>query len=190
MSSQRRYIKLFEQHLTEVDIHNICKKYNITDYTINDDMSIDVNGSVSLSNQKLTKIPLTFNKVSGGFYCTSNLLKSLKGCPKEVVGDFNCSNNQLMSLEDCPDIVSGNFYCAHNQLSSFKGVPKYIGGRFIYYNNQPLSLPFSVSELGEVAITTLLNNQEEYGILYSDGTFNIGRLSIFLKDFKAGILDT
>jgi hypothetical protein len=50
-------IKLFEQFNNEQEIINICKKYNIQNYTINPDGSIDVNGDVWLSNKKLTKIP-------------------------------------------------------------------------------------------------------------------------------------
>ena len=50
-------------------IHDICKRYNITNYTINGDGSIDVDGSVKLSEYKLTEFPLIFNKVTGYFYC-------------------------------------------------------------------------------------------------------------------------
>ena len=48
-------------------IHDICNKYNIENYTINDDESIDVNDSVNLSNYSLTELPLTFNVVTGDF---------------------------------------------------------------------------------------------------------------------------
>ena len=46
-------IKLFEQFSNEQKIHDICKKYNIKNYSINTDGSIDVDGNVDLSNQKL-----------------------------------------------------------------------------------------------------------------------------------------
>ena len=38
-----KHLKLFENF---EDIESICKKYNITNYTINVDGSIDVNGNV------------------------------------------------------------------------------------------------------------------------------------------------
>ena len=38
------------------DIESICKKYNITDYTINSDGSIDVDRDVYLSDQNLKKL--------------------------------------------------------------------------------------------------------------------------------------
>ena len=56
------------------NIDLICKKYGITNYTINQDGSIDVNGSVNLSRENLTKLPLKFNRVSGYFDCSNNQL--------------------------------------------------------------------------------------------------------------------
>ena len=95
----------------------ICKRYNITNYTINSDGSIDVNGDVDLINKGLTELPLTFNKVSGWFDCDGNQLTSLKGSPKWVGDWFSCSNNRLTSLGFGPDYVGGDFYCVWNQLT-------------------------------------------------------------------------
>ena len=47
-----------------MNIDEICKKYGIRDYIINDDGSIDVNGSVDFRNYNLTELPLNFNKVT------------------------------------------------------------------------------------------------------------------------------
>ena len=55
----------------------ICKQYNIENYTVNDDGSIDVNGDVFLDNKGLTELPLSFNKVTGYFSCSNNKLTSL-----------------------------------------------------------------------------------------------------------------
>jgi hypothetical protein len=95
----------------------ICKKYKITNYTINPDGSIDVNGDVDLSYENLTELPLTFNKVTGNFHCHFNNLTSLKGCPKWVGGYFYCNYNYLTSLEFSPDYVGGFFNCSGNQLT-------------------------------------------------------------------------
>ena len=98
-------------------IHDICKKYNIINYTINDDGSIDVNGNVFLYNKELTELPLSFNKVSGYFNCGYNNLTSLKGCPRWVGGWFHCYKNQLTNLEFSPDYVGGGFSCKSNNLT-------------------------------------------------------------------------
>ena len=107
----------------------ICEKYNITNYTINSDGSIDVNGDVDLSYKNLTELPLIFNKVTGYFTCSCNRLTSLKGCPRWIGGFFTCGNNQLTSLKFSPDYVGGDFYCKYNQLTD-NYCDTEIGGRF------------------------------------------------------------
>ena len=52
--------------MSEQEIHDICKKYNITNYSINPDGSIDVDETVYLSGKGLKRVPLKFNKVDGG----------------------------------------------------------------------------------------------------------------------------
>ena len=74
--------------MSEQEIHDICEEYNIKNYSINPDGSIDVNGDVIIVNKNLYKLPLKFNKVNGNFYCSYNKLTSLEGCPKYVGGNF------------------------------------------------------------------------------------------------------
>ncbi len=81
-------------------------------YTINDDRTIDVSGSVDLSGENLTNIPFKFRNVSGNFYCGDNKLKNLYGSPVNVDGEFWCRwNYQLTSLDGAPNKVGGDFYC-------------------------------------------------------------------------------
>ena len=108
--------------INEQEIHDICKRYLISNYTINPDGSIDVDGDVSLANGRLEKLPLKFNKVSGDFYCSWEELKTLEGCPKEIGGDFFCSYNKLKTLEHSPLIIYGTFYCNDNPLESLEGL--------------------------------------------------------------------
>ena len=98
-------------------IHDICKKYGIENYTVNDDGSIDVDGNVDLLWYRLTELPLNFNRVTGYFNCGVNNLTSLKGSPKWVGGYFSCSYNRLPSLEFSPDYVGGWFDCRWNNLT-------------------------------------------------------------------------
>ena len=51
-------IKLFEQFNNEQEIIEICKKYNIENYTINSDGSIDVNGGVTLTIPKAIEVEI------------------------------------------------------------------------------------------------------------------------------------
>jgi len=85
-------------------------------YTIKDDLTIDVDGSVYLTYKSLYKIPdfIQFNKVLGDFSCQCNKLVSLRGVPKEIEGSFYCNHNLLLSLKDAPKKVGDAFYCNNN----------------------------------------------------------------------------
>ncbi len=91
-------------------INAVCKKYNIENYTINDDYTIDVTGDVYIKNVSLTKIPLVFNIVLGIFNCYGNKLTTLEGSPRSV-DHFSCTSNKLTTLEGGPEYVGENFYC-------------------------------------------------------------------------------
>ena len=142
-----KFIKLFE-NFNKSEIEDICRKYEIENYTINPDGSIDVDGDVNLYYLKLTKLPLKFNKVFGDFSCSNNELTSLDGCPKEVGGDFYCNNNKLTSLDGSPKEVGGDFNCDNNELTSLDGCPKEVGGDFNCYNNKLTSLDGSPNYSG------------------------------------------
>jgi hypothetical protein len=136
-------------------------------YTINDDGSIDVDGSVYLNGKNLTKIPFKFRNfpfkfrnVSRCFDCSNNQLTSLEGAPNNVGDAFWCNYNQLTSLEGAPSSVGVNFSCGHNQLISLDGAPSSVGGYFNCYGNP--SLPYS--ELSKIV------DRVKGNIYYSNNT--------------------
>lgn len=108
------------------NIHLLCTKYNILDYDINQDGSIDVYGDVLIYKMGLKEFPLRFNIVTGNFNCRNNKLTSLKHGPVEVGGDFDCSHNKLQSLIHCPKLVVGLFDCKGNLINSLKYLPRQI----------------------------------------------------------------
>ena len=125
-----KHIKLFENFDSE-SIDEICGKYGIRNYTINDDGSVDVEGDLSLSDKGLYKLPLKIKRVNGDFYCSYNRFSTLLGFPEYVSGNFYCSdNNKLISLEGCPSYVGGLFACVRNNLNDLKYSPGYVGGDF------------------------------------------------------------
>ena len=131
-----KYLKLFENHQTEVEIVEICDKYNILDYNINKDGSVDVNdeNSIYLSYRGLKKLPLKFGHINGYFRVAHNNLTTLEGAPHTVSGNFDCSNNKLTSLEFAPKSVNGNFWCANNNIRSFEGLVDIRGNLHCQYN--------------------------------------------------------
>ena len=127
-----KYIKPFnEQHrgylIPYDEIQRICNDYNIRNYTINDDGSIDVDGPVSLNSCGLTKLPLRFRNVTGYFDCSYNQLTSLEGSPEYVGANFWCNENQLTNLEGAPKSVNAYFTCSYNKITSLEGAPKSVG---------------------------------------------------------------
>ena len=131
-----------------MNIKKICKKYNITNYTINDDGSIDVEGDVNLSSLYLDELPLTFNKVTGYFGCGDNKLTTLKGSPRWVGGNFSCNLNNLTNLEFSPEYVGAWFSCGYNKLTTLKGCPTWVGGYFECVCNNLTNLEFSPEYVG------------------------------------------
>jgi hypothetical protein len=127
-----KYLKRYENH---EDIHAICRKYGIRNYTINKDGSINVN-NVDLYNCELTEIPLEFSTVIGSFWVNDNNLITLWGSPESTGAGFYCHINNLISLESGPKSVGTHFYCNDNKLTSLVGCPKVVGEDFNCISNQ------------------------------------------------------
>ena len=152
-------------------IEEICKNYNIRNYTINSDGSIDVSDNVVFNNDFMERIPLKFNKVYGNFtimhinlnnldgcpkWIEGNLtlyqcgLNSLKGCTTKVGGDFDCSENNLTDLVGGPESVGGEYWCISNRLTSLKGSPYVIKKSFNCYENGLKTLKGGPESVGGV----------------------------------------
>ncbi len=116
--------------MTRLEIHNLCRKYGIIDYTINSDMSISVNGHVDLTFKNLKSIPIALKEVSGDFFCGDNQLTSLKYCPETVGGGFNCYRNQLTNFDGLPEFFERPIYLSGNPVDEiyclFKEDPRCI----------------------------------------------------------------
>ena len=179
-----KYLKLYENFIqTDSEIHELCKKYGIENYTINNGL-VDVDGDVDLSSKKLTKLPIKFGNVSGHFNCVNNQLTTLEGAPESVGGDFNCAYNQLTSLKGGPQKVGDNFYCSSNQLTTLEGAPKSVGGIFNCKYNKITSLEGCPESVGggfycpDNQLTSLDGLQETI-CLYLDCSIN----NIYKLDF-------
>jgi len=182
-------IKLFESFNTKKEIKDLCSKYDIENYQIRDDGSIDVDGDVDLYNLgDLKQLPLTFNEV-GYFDCVSNNLTTLEGVPKKVHGNFRCGFNKLTSLEYSPEIVEGIFRCEFNShitsleglentyiggilnvevcknLYSLKGFPKKVGG--FYCEHTPIN-PIYNKFIQEYDYDTM-RKFNKFDVIYTDG---------------------
>jgi hypothetical protein len=191
MKHLRKY-KIFESN-SQID--TICEKYDIKNYTINSDNSVDVDNGVYLWGKELESIPLNFNIVNGYFNCGWNYLISLKGCPVRVGdgfycyynnltslqyspqyvenGSFSCSRNKLTSLEHHPTVY-GKFYCRDNQINTFENF--YYYKEDVYFDGNPI---WDIYELfNDMKLIELANY---YGFEY-EGEIDLYKLDIFLKE--------
>lgn len=128
--------------MTRQEVKCIIEKYRIRigRFSIRENGLIDVDGSCKISHSEFSRLPLFFGTVTGNFYCHSNKLTSLKGCPAYVGGDFTCYGNNLKALKYAPIEVGGNFSCHENNLKNLKGCPRHIKGNFNCFLNQITTL--------------------------------------------------
>jgi len=162
-----KYIKLYESFENTESfeiIESICDHYNIYNYTINEDGTVDVDGNVNVSCDSLTELPLKFGEVSGNFFCNDNELTSLEGCPKSVGRIFNCSHNQLTSLEGCGSI---GFYFSfrNNNLKNFRGFPEYFDGDFNYDNNPVSEILNLFNHITDTSLLKIIEYINEYDVI-------------------------
>jgi hypothetical protein len=196
--------KIFESNVpnfptTREEVIQVCEKYYITRYTINDDLSIDVDDNVNLTLYSLEYLPLKFNYVAGFFVCTENNLKTLEGCPQTVDGFFDCSHNNLKTLEGSPQTVNGNFDCDNNKLKSLEGSPQTVGGGFDCSDNKLTDLEHLPEVNGRIdmekntvnllvytfiktADSFMIEDFNDYEIVRNRDTVMLDRLQTFIKD--------
>lgn len=160
-------LKLFEQYNDYSQVKNWLDKMCVRNYTINNDLTVDVDGSVDISCNHLTEIPIQFGTINGNFRCNYNRLTSLKGGPRYVENIYNADYNNITTLKYHPIDVGWSFSVDNNPH-----LPRQINQFCSHYS-----------------ISDLFKYQEEYGIWNSDGSFNKARYDIFLNDCNTGILE-
>lgn len=111
-------------------IEEICRDYEIENYTINGDGYVDVDGDVEIRTYTITKLPIRFGSVTGEFNISHNKLTTLEGCPVKVGGGFTCDMNELTSLKESPEEVGRVFSVVMNKLTSLSDGPKRVDGYY------------------------------------------------------------
>lgn len=155
--------KQIEEYLASHQIHN---------FTIDNNLVVNVDGDVVLTDLKLSSLPCQFGVVTKSFDCSHNELRTLKGAPYQVGGYFMCSHNQLSSLEYGPNKVKGSYIAHYNQLTSLEFVSHEIGGDLIVCQNQlknllhcPNIIPGYLNA-ADNKLETLLGCAQEVGSLH------------------------
>ncbi|WP_072681850.1 hypothetical protein [Arcobacter sp. LA11] len=138
------------------DISKWLHTNNIKNFKILEDNSVDVQGDVRLSNtlENLLKLPINFNEVHGDFDISDNVLTSLEGSPQKVTGDFLAYKNELQSLKGGPKEVGKNFVILKNNIRSLINSPSTVGDDFICSHN-PLTTLEGLTNVGGSIFTSV-----------------------------------
>jgi hypothetical protein len=107
----------------------------LREYTIHDNLVVDVNERVTLDNMPITHLPVQFGVVHSKFICDMTGLQTLKGFPHEVFGDVSVCYNKLKTLKYSPKIIHGDYEIMNNhELESLASLHSQITGDLRCYN--------------------------------------------------------
>lgn len=141
---------------TKSEVINWLDSMEIKNYTINDDLTVDVKDNVKLNNKNLILFPVQFRHVSNTFNCIGNQLTSLLGSPQTVGGSFFCDYNKLKSLMYAPKEVKLNFSCNNNRIKTLDYAPKKIEGNLSTSNN-----PIQINEFVELEFKEFIHKTQK-----------------------------
>lgn len=124
-------MKLCETAAQHADIEATLNKYEITNYIIHLDGTVDVDGDVNFFDSKFHTLPVRFGKVSGYFSCYNcERLTTLDGLPSSIGRNLNL--NFCLSLENLdklPESVGGFFEFSHcPKITSLEGLDLKVNG--------------------------------------------------------------
>ena len=146
---------------TKAEVEEFLEKSSIFNYSINDDLSVNVNQNVNIIWENIKLIPIEFRSIEGNVVLSGNKLQSLKGLPKEIYGVLDISNNQLRTLEGCPEIVHGDFDVSDCFLKSLEFGPKKVMGDYIAERNELVDIEGIAKEIeGDLIIKDQKSNKK------------------------------
>lgn len=119
-----KHVALNEADWNEDQIIKWLKQVKISNYSINADKTIDIDGDLNLFDRRLNNLPVQFGKVTGNFYARHNLFSSLRGFPTDVAGDFSFSHNpNIKNLMGGNGIkIGGRLLLENTLLDSLEGI--------------------------------------------------------------------
>lgn len=146
------------------DIAKWLRNYGVDNYTVNDDLTVDVNGNVNLerafmgqskeewleeledyNNHTDPEAQIDFELCDDGSYEGNGSHHVYEEKTDEVYelpvrfgtvkGSFSIAYNELRTLKGCPHTVEGGFDCDSNDLQSLTGAPRQVGNIFFCKHN-------------------------------------------------------
>lgn len=110
-------------------IKRVLSEYEVKNYTINADDSVDVADDVQFSGFNYKTIPFKMGRVDGSFTISGGYIRDISNGPSYVGGNFMCINTEITSFKGAPEEVGENCSFAMNdKVTSIEGLPAKIGG--------------------------------------------------------------
>ena len=117
----------------ETQIIDWLESHKIRNYTLNNDLSIDVYGKVEIYEDLPEYIQ--FNNIYDDFTVLFENVTSMKGFPKYVEKSFFISNTKIEILDNCPEEVNDFEIILNKKLKKIESLPKKINGISRFYQN-------------------------------------------------------
>lgn len=119
----------------EAAIREWLDKYGVKGYSINGDMTVSLDGPLSLDDKGLEEIPVKFSEIVGSIDVTTNKLKRIDWAPAKVNGDFDAWDNEIETLMGGPTEIEQSMDVDGNKLTDLHGAPKKVGKCFVVSQN-------------------------------------------------------
>lgn len=115
---------LSEANWNEEQIAQWLVKMKIQNFSINSDMTVNVDGDVNLFDKKLEAFPFKFKKVTGDFLVRHNNFISLANFPEFIGGDLSISHNPRFKGFDkaTTSEIGGKFLFSKCNITSLEGI--------------------------------------------------------------------
>ncbi len=137
-----QFLKTLEETRSWLD------RMDVDDYTINDDLTVDVIGDVEIAYRDLELIPVQFGVVDGLFNCAENRLVSLRGLPRKCL-EVYCRGNMLTNLDWAPAECT-LIHCRNNPtLRDINGAPD---GCELIYDHDAVAKNQAARQLAELYV--------------------------------------
>lgn len=117
----------------EKQIRDWLESHKVRNYTINNDLTIDVHGKVEVYEDLPDYIQ--FNNIYGSFVALFEYVTSMKGFPRYVEKSFFISNTNIETLDNCPEEVNDFEVIRNKKLKKIESLPKKINGISRFYQN-------------------------------------------------------
>lgn len=172
------------------NIKEVLDQYNVVDYTINNDGSVNLTKDITFFKKNLDKIPFKISIAPRVLDFSFNNITSLEGSPKECnvvfyamnnISDLtgvpvvskllSLSNNKLEKLNFPKGFKTDELLLNHNNIYELTGIPSDFSGK-IFLNQNPIATCFKTNDGKDVHVFNSLK-------IIKDKKVNLKRLKYF-----------